>query len=460
MHKILFSILTTSLLLFANTTIPSDNSNLKITIYNDNRAFVDDRREVEVKAGLQKLVYEGVPNSVITQSVIPTFTGVETNLHSQNYIYDLVSLNSLLKNSVNNTVTFYTNDKEPELSEGRLLSYSPHAIIEETGTKKIYTLNSPTQIIFSHIPKNMITKPSLVWNMEIKNSGKLDINLKYLTRGISWQSDYVLNLKNNVLDLTGWITVKNNSGVAYKNAQITCLSGDVNIAKSKNLQKVRSISMAYSSDAGHVEEKSFSGYHIYKIPFRETIANKQQKQILFIDKKNIVYHQYGKNSNNYFGNYKEQKLIFTNIIEFKNSKKNHAGIPLPSGTVRMYKNDDNKESHFIGEQRIYNIPKDEKVKLKIGTLFDVTGEKTITKYISRSHYKNIETTYSIRNRGEKSVELKIEESIPTYGNQIVVKSSCKGQCSVEKKSAFIREFTIRLKPKEKYHFTSEFEVKF
>ena len=460
MHKILLPIFATSLVILANTTVPSDKSNLKITIYNDNRAFINDTREVEVKTGLQKLVYEGVPSSVITQSVIPNFTGVETNLYSQNYSYDLISLKSLLKHSINKKVTFYTNGEKPELSEGILLSDSPYVIVQETSSNEIYTLNSPTQVIFSQIPKNMITKPSLVWNMEIQNSGKLGIDLKYLATGVSWKSDYVLNLKKDTLDLTGWITLNNNSGVTYKDAQITCLAGDVNKVKKPNIQKSRSKVFKYSSPKQDVKEESFSGYHIYKIPFKETIANKQQKQILFIDKKNIAYHQYGKNTNSSFEKYKEKKLIFTNTIEFQNSKENNIGLPLPTGIVRMYQNDNSNETHFIGEQKIYNIPKDEKVKLKIGTLFDVTGEKTITKYIAKSHYENIETTYNIRNRGEKYIELKIEEIIPTYGNQITVNTSCEEACSVEKKSAFIREFTIKLKPKEKYIFTSEFEVKF
>ena len=134
----------------------------------------------------------------------------------------------MLENSIDKEVTFYSNEKEPTLSKGILLSASPHAMIKENSTGKIYTLNSATQVIFSQVPENMITKPSLVWNMQSEKKGKLGIDLKYLTRGISWKSDYVLNLKKDVLDLTGWITVNNNSGVAYVNAQITCLAGDVN----------------------------------------------------------------------------------------------------------------------------------------------------------------------------------------------------------------------------------------
>ena len=464
MHKIFYSTLLLSAFTVANTLVPSTGSELKITIYNNNKAFINDTREVQVQAGKQKLVYEGVPSSVITQSVVPTFSGMQTNLYSQNYIYDLVSLQSMLSKSIDKEVAFYSNEKESTLSRGVLLSASPHVMVKESGTGKIYSLNSPTQVIFDKVPDNMITKPSLVWNMETQKEGKLGIDLKYLTRGISWSSDYVLNLNNESLDLTGWITVNNQSGVAYKNADITCLAGEVNSVPKRS---VYSKSMAYEAvpapmmQMDAVAEESFSGYHIYKIPFKETIANKEQKQISFIDKKKVKFHQYGTNMNSYFENYSgTQKLQFTNMIEFENKKENNMGISLPSGVVRMYQKDSSEATHFIGEARVGNIPEDENVTLKIGTLFDAVGEKKITKFVAKKHYRNVETSYSIRNQGKEPLELRVKEQIPTYGNDITLKSSCEGICSVEKKSAFVREFTIKLKAKETYEFSTEFEVSF
>lgn len=170
--------------------------------------------------------------------------------------------------------------------------------------------------------------------------------------------------------------------------------------------------------------------------------------------------QYGVANNDYFEDYGEQKLTFQNTIRFENSKKNNLGLALPTGIVRMYQKDKQEETHFIGEARVYNIPEDENVTLTIGTLFDAVGEKTITKYVERKSYRNVETTYNIRNQGKEPLVLKIKEQIPTYGEHISVKTSCKEKCSVVKKNAFIREFTIKLKPKEKYLFTSEFEVRF
>jgi len=467
MKKFLLSAAICSTFLFPNNVpVPSDGSDLKITIYNSNIAFINDFRQSNVEKGIQKLVYEGVPSSVITESVIPTFTGIKTNLYSQNYMYDLISLNSMIKKSIDTEIEFYDNhsfdNPNPELHKGILLSMSP-IMIKRNSDNKIITLNSGQQIVFSKIPESMITKPSLVWNVKTKKSGLLNIDLKYLTRGITWNSNYVLDLSKDNLNLNGWITIKNNSGVSYNNAEITCLAGEVNrINKNRSFARDKMLmkSVALVDEEMSVKEESFSGYHIYKIPFKEDIKNKQSKQISFINKSNIKYLQYGQATNNYFNNYGKQSLVFKNIIEFKNSENNNLGIPLPEGSIRMYNKDSKGKTHFIGEQRIKNIPKDENIKLTIGNMFDVVGDKKITKFKADKYHRNVETTYEVRNRGIDNVIIKISERIPVFGRKIKVSTNCKNNCSFEKKSAFIREYRIKLDAGEVYKFSSEFDVQY
>jgi hypothetical protein len=462
MKKIIILTLLNSLA-FASVNIPQNATDLKITIYNNDRAFVNERRTVEVEKGKQKLVYEGVPSSVITQSVIPTFTNINTTLYSQNFVYDLISLNSMLQNSIDKEVNYYKNHHAKNdkriLQKGRLLAINPILIKNNNG--QIISLNNSNQIVFSKVPKNMITKPSLVWNTDVNNSGKLDIDLKYLTKGISWKSDFVLNLSDASFDLNGWITINNNSGTSYKNADISVIAGDVNkvkeVIKYERMYKTNMMADSISSSP-RVKQEAFSGYHLYKIPFKENINNKEQKQITFLENKDVKYKQYGVANNTNFGNYGTQKLQFISTIEFKNSKENKMGIPLPSGIVRMYKKSSSGQTHFIGEEKLKNTAKNEIVKLKIGKLFDVVGDKKIIKYKNSKNYQTTTTQYKIRNQGEKVTEIRIKESIPRYGNNIKLESSCNYNCRVVKKDAFHREFIIKVKPNEEFVFTSTFEI--
>jgi len=90
--RLFLALLATVATLHARSIIPDRAEDLQITIYNDNLAFVDEKRSVQLPAGEQELVYEGVAGKVITESVIPTFTGAKVRLYSQNFIYNLVTL--------------------------------------------------------------------------------------------------------------------------------------------------------------------------------------------------------------------------------------------------------------------------------------------------------------------------------------------------------------------------------
>jgi len=453
----LLSLLAASTLCFAQSTVPQSRGDLELTIYNDNRIFVHERREAKVNAGKQRLVFEGVAGSVISASVIPTFSGIETRLYSQNYSYDLISLPSLLRHSVGKEVSFLGNGKEPARMEGTLLAYKPSVMVREKNSGEILTLEKPSQLIFREIPPGMHPRPSLIWEVECAQAGTLGIDLKYLATGVSWKSDYVLNLAEDTFELTGWITVNNRSGVSYPNAKITCLAGEVHKVQAP---KVRSFTKALArmEAAPQVQEESFSGYHIYKIPFRQTLANNEQKQIRFLYKSGVKYRSYGKARIDSFPRAGVQKLRFVNTVAFRNSKEEGLGLPLPAGTVRMYRQDSGGATRFIGESRLGNIPADENVTLQVGVLFDAVGEKKIVKYVSREGYRNVETLYTLHNRGTTPLTLKIEERIPVHGDRITLRSDCTGPCRVRKLSAFVREFTVTLPPKESYRFHSEFEV--
>ncbi|WP_457605597.1 DUF4139 domain-containing protein [Nitratifractor sp.] len=450
-HSLLFAVLT-----WAQTVVPPQPSELSLTVYNDNRAFVHETRKVQVEKGKQTLVYEGVASSVISASVIPTFSGVDTRLYSQNYSYDLVSLDSLLRHSIGKEVEFWTNGKRPTRSAGTLLASQPTVIVREKGSERILALEKPEQVIFDRLPEGMIPRPSLLWEVETARAGELRIDLRYLTTGIGWKSDYVLDLHEHTLDLVGWITVDNHSGADYRDVRLAFVAGELHRAeKARPLRMYKAMAAAPENA---VRQEAFSGYHLYTIPFRQTLADKEQKQIRFLRRSEIGYHSYGQAVVSSFPRAGVQKLRFVNTVRFSNSKANHLGLPLPAGTVRIYREDSAKESRFVGESRIGNLPADENVTLKLGMLFDATGEKKIVKYVSRQGYRHVRTHYTLHNRGKTPLELRIEERIPTHGNRIELHSDCAGICSVRKLSAFVREFTVRLPAGKSYSFDSEFEV--
>ena len=55
-------------------------------------------------------------------------------------------------------------------------------------------------------------------------------------------------------------------------------------------------------------------------------------------------------------------------------------MPLPAGTIRLYKKDDKGNQQFIGEDNIDHTPKDEDVRVKVGDAFDIVAERKQTDY--------------------------------------------------------------------------------
>ena len=459
MKPIIFSslLLCSTLLTADNLAITSEPEEVALTLYGSNLAMITEKRSVKIeKPGQVKLMYPGVPSSIDTSSILASFSE-PVRLYSQNYSYDVISYASLLKNHLGKTIHYIEKKDSVEIKEGTLLATNP-LLVRERNFGVIFT---PYQIFFPDIPREMAVKPSLFWNVETQ-AKTLDIDLKYLAHGMSWKSDYTANLSSDkTLDLNSWITITNNSGATYQDANITVLAGEVNAPQpqSRRVYAKRAM-MAAAEDAGNIQSEAFSGYHIYPIPFKETIRDKEKKQISFIEKQGITYQKYGFNREFvYFSNFGERKLRFDQVIEFKNSQENHLGIPLPKGTVRVYKEDKGGTSRFVGAANISDIPKDEKVKLTIGKYFDIVGKERITSYRQTKTDKHITYEITVSNHGKEKEYIKLQKSVPTNQGKLTVTDNCDKQCSKEEINAFEAQYTILLKPDETYKLTVTYDVK-
>ncbi|MHC4285780.1 MAG: hypothetical protein ACYSWZ_22815, partial [Planctomycetota bacterium] len=70
-----------------------------------------------------------------------------------------------------------------------------------------------------------------LWNIESGVSGKVPVEITYLTSGLSWRAFYMGTLTEDekTMRLQGYVRVTNNSGEDYKNAQTRLIVGKVHI---------------------------------------------------------------------------------------------------------------------------------------------------------------------------------------------------------------------------------------
>lgn len=411
------------------TSTTQDQKNVAITIYNENLALVKDVRQIKLDPALNQLAWRDVsaqirPETAMLRSL--NHAG-EFRLIEQNFDFDLLTPTKLLeKYRGQEIVVVRTNPasgvetKETAMvlatNEGVVLKFSDRIETDISG-----------RLVFPRVPDNLRDRPSLLLSLQNSAKEAHDLELSYLTSGLSWHADYVaaLNEKNNVLDLNGLVTLTNQSGAAYRDAQLQLVAGDVNqvqpaLGRSAKMMEMTTMAMA---DAPQMKQESFFDYHLYTLQHPTTLSENQTKQVTLMSAVNVpLTKEYLLQGADYYysGQYDtiEQKKSVGVYISFLNKGKG-LGIPLPKGVIRVYKKDLAGNSQFVGEDRIEHTPNNDLIRLKLGNAFDITANKLQTDFqqiaantpnqagIFESAYK-----ITIKNAKKEPVTVQVQEPMP------------------------------------------------
>ncbi len=407
-------------------------TSMEVTVYNSDLGLVKDTRQLMLPLGQGQLHFMDVASSVMPVTVKVRAVGITNGLHvlEQNYEYDLMSHEKVLDKYIGKTIKIINwneyQDRQDIVeatllsNEGQIYKISDEIYLGHPGTK-----------VVPEIPENLISKPTLSWIYQNDFPDAQQIEVSYLTSGISWDADYVLlvSADDKIADLSGWVTVQNQSGASYENAQLKLVAGQVNRVQRAPGRNVLAKDLRYAEAAAQQEfgEQSFFEYHLYDLKRKTTIKNNQSKQISLLEASGIsLEKEYVLMGNNgYFYqpmNYLLPKQPVQVYMKFVNSKTNHLGMPIPAGTVRLYKEDSAKSRQFIGEDRVAHTPLDEKIRLKIGEAFDVVAERKQIdfKQVTTRHTES-EWEITLSNRKDENIKVTVLE--PISGDWEILKSS-------------------------------------
>jgi hypothetical protein len=249
---------------------------------------------------------------------------------------------------------------------------------------------------------------------------------------MSWKSDYVfvVNPSDDKGDLVGWVTLQNQTGATYRDAQLKLVAGDVNRVREDEDQpqsvRYKRMSAADAGGAAFKEESLFE-YHLYTLERPTTVRDKEQKQVTLLEaqnvgvqKKLIFFGQQYWFRGQYGEIVKNQKVgVF---LDFKNSEANRLGMPLPKGTVRVYKADKSGAKQFVGEDSIDHTPRDEKIRIKMGEAFDVVADRKQMEWRARGSCRS-ESAWEIEIRNHKDEAVRVEVREPAGGDWRILESS-------------------------------------
>ncbi len=388
----IFALLASSLLSASSIALQPNSSSL--VVYNGDLGLVHETRELLLDKGKQSLVFSDVASSVQTDSVNVIFPKGVT-LYSQQYRFDQIDARKLAQAHLGREVKFYLQTGSDLLfKSGLLLSADPQAVVK-TAQDEIFTV-PVSALIFSDIPKELITKPSLVWNINAPQKSTTALSLDYLIDSISWKSDYILNLSKNSADLSGWITINNRSGKAFKETMLSVLAGDINRVKAVDNRIYMAKAALSESDSAAVVESSREGYHLYQIPFAVTLANNEKTQIKFLDVKKIpIERKYDVQVGNPFYFQGEIKHPVNQYLQIKSLDN-----PLPIGTIRSYSKEQER-TLLLGESHIEHTPQHEKIKVALGMNFDLLVTEKLISTNSDRYYLDTKVAYELVNRSKE-----------------------------------------------------------
>ena len=416
------------------TTTLDDQVDLAVTVYNSDIALVRDVRAIDLTRGTSDLHFMDIaatvnPTTVHFRSLTePSRVGVL----EQNYQYDLLEPEKLLKKYVGRDVTLVRqrNGREEEV-QAHLVSYNNAPVWRIAG--QIVTGLHADHIRFPELPGNLYARPTLIWTLANEGASRHRVEASYLATKLSWNADYVLTVARDdkAGDLDGWVTVQNGSGTAFRNASLQLVAGDLNRVK-QALGRVAMDSVAEfaAPAAQRMAQEAFSDYHLYTLDRKTTINNNETKQVSMlgatsfpVTKRYVVSGQqfYYRNAQHPGAPIKDVVQVF---YQLKNEAKSGLGEPMPAGIVRVYQADSRGGLQFVGEDRIDHTPKDETLNLKIGNAFDVVAERKQTDF-QRVTSNVYDVEYEVTLRNHKAAGITVEVNEPIGGSWRMLNASHK-----------------------------------
>jgi hypothetical protein len=407
-------------------------------------AMVRQERGVQLASGRSQLRFTDVAALIDPTTV--TFTSLTdpaTRVLEQNFQFDLVSTDKLLLKYIDKPLTVERNmGASTSTASGTLLS-SVDGLVLRGNDGMITALRDYSALRFQELPGGLITRPTLLWDINSPRGGAHKARVTYQTGGITWWADYNLiftagkDANNGFVDLAAWVSIINQSGATYPDARLKLIAGEVNRAQPPSPRVLNMAMEARAADKGGFEEKAFDEFHLYTLGRRTTLPNNSTKQIELFDQTSKVPAQrllVLSNANLYFGGgrYEDPNFPATGenkvdaYLEFRNDKASGLGVPLPAGRIRVSRLDAADGSlEFIGEDVIGHTPRDERVRVKLGSAFDVVGERKQVDFRtdSRARWIEEEIEVEVRNHKDEDVEVQVREFLFRWSNWQILSSS-------------------------------------
>jgi hypothetical protein len=432
-----------------------------LTVYNSGFALVREQRRLALGSGRVALAYEDVSAQVEPQTVHLRSLDAPDALVvlEQNYRYDLLTPRTLLDKYVGQRLRLARYDErrgEDEVLDAELLANESGPVLRIDG--QIVTATEGYRFLLPAVPPSLLARPTLVWLLDSEKDEQRT-ELSYLTAGMSWHADYVLVLDASGTrgDLTGWVTLDNQSGTSFSGAALALVAGDVQRVAPPPPPPAPDLDMlqeeaANGAGAAFRQEALFE-YHLYSLERPTDVLDKEQKQVSLLEARGTALERrltFRGNDFAFRGRTDDrEKRGLSALLVLDNSEQKGLGMPLPGGVVRVYQADSSGALQFVGEDVIEHTPRDERIELELGDAFDVLGRRRQTEWRAAGKCA-AESSWEIELDNHKDTSVHVEVLEPVSGEYKVLRSSHRVQPRDARSFAFEVDVPARSKTQITY----------
>jgi len=415
---------------------PSAQGDLSITIYNNDVALVQDVRQLDIGNGRVRQSFPDVSARIRPETV--SLTVPDAAIVEQNFDFDLLTPSSLMEKAVGETITLIrTNPATGAETRERahVLAVNGGVVLEVNGHVEVLRDDGlPVRAVFDKVPESLRARPTLSVSLASTRGGSRPATLSYLSGGLGWSADYValFDDKRGTVDVQGWVTLTNTSGTTFNNARTLLVAGEVgNTRDTDNYMPMprarpgRLTQVQPGTESASREQ--LGDFYLYPLAERTTIADKQTKQVSFLDAKGVTATSGYRFENSWLGSASESRSA-QSVLRFANSGAAGLGDALPAGTVRVYVRDARGQPQFTGENGIEHTPQGSTIALPTGDAFDVKVQPTVMSRTRQGTDRwRTQMRYRLTNARGRPVTVELVQSGLAWGDTRLIEENRKSE---------------------------------
>ncbi|CAA9516218.1 MAG: FIG01094483: hypothetical protein [uncultured Sphingomonas sp.] len=425
----------------ALSALQTAQGDIAVTIYNNDRALVEDKRDLDLAAGRTRQEFRDVSAQIQPETV--TLNGRGISVVEQNFDFDLLTPTALMQNAVGQTITLVRVNPATgaETRERATVLAANGGVVLQIGDRVEVLRDDglPARVIFDQVPATLRARPTLSVTLQADGGGRLPVTLTYLTPGLGWAADYValFDDANGRMEVQGWVTLTNNSGTPYVNASTLLVAGAVGQAGGGRYRgdygggyppppPPPPPPMMDRAGTETAPRERLGDFYLYPLPERTTIADKQTKQVSFLDVQNTPAARAYEFRSGWLST-SDQPLSANTVLRFSSSRNQGLGDALPAGTMRVYQRDARGNPQFVGEHRIGHTPMGSDIGLATGQAFDVKVRPVVEERTRLSGDRwRTRMRYTLTNAGPRPVTVDLIQS-GLWGDTRIVDQSLRAE---------------------------------